>query len=584
MIDGAAQPDYAGSPLININGNSLAGSILSVSNVAVTLKALKISGYTGTAVNLNNADDSVLQDLDLSDSTGNYSQTGINVVNGSDNVTIQNIDASGTNLGIQVASSAGPVIRNNILNHSGSGTNTPAFFLNNVTGLAVGAISGNTFDGSSAGLRIDNGQSGLIIGDASVAGAQIRIEDGTSGMSSVSARAIYLNNVDNATIDGVDLGYATASRTGDGIRADGGCDALTIRNTDVSNRATGIEASAGTDLTVNDNTLANDGVALDLLNMSKLSASAALVASGNVFTSSNLAFRINTLTGANAGLTFGTSGTDVVIDNAADGLGTVTGTAIQLSNADGVTIDGIDLTYTGTGRTGTGINAGTGSDNLVIQNVTSSNRNRGIQVSGVTDPSIINNSLTNDNIALYIDSASDGADAGSAPIFVSGNEVGGGNEGIRLWNMSGITIGTTGTEAVVVDNGTSGLNTSNTALNFRNLSGVTVDGLDLSWTGSPNRTGSGLFADGNQGSNVTIQNVTASNRANGISMVLGGNNATFANNVLMNNSIALQLTGGGQDLTVTDNTLTGSNTGLLLDGFSDGATPTASRSWRLGTW
>ncbi len=170
VIDGTTQPDYAGSPLININGNSLAGSILSVSNVAVTLKALKISGYTGTAVNLNNADDSVLQDLDLSDSTGNYSQTGINVVNGSDNVTIQNIDASGTNLGIQVASSAGPVIRNNILNHSGSGTNTPAFFLNNVTGLAVGAISGNTFDGSSAGLRIDNGQSGLIIGDASVAG------------------------------------------------------------------------------------------------------------------------------------------------------------------------------------------------------------------------------------------------------------------------------------------------------------------------------------------------------------------------------------------------------------------------------
>src|SRR5262245_37118596 len=62
-IDGTTQPDYAGMPLINIHGNSLGGSILDVSNVAVTLKGLKVSGYTATAVNLNNADNSVLQNL-----------------------------------------------------------------------------------------------------------------------------------------------------------------------------------------------------------------------------------------------------------------------------------------------------------------------------------------------------------------------------------------------------------------------------------------------------------------------------------------------------------------------------------------
>src|SRR3954452_7414020 len=81
-IDGTTQPDYAGTPLINIHGNSLGGNVLDVANGGVILRGPKISGSTGTAINLSNADNSALQGLDLSDPAGNYGQNGVNVANG----------------------------------------------------------------------------------------------------------------------------------------------------------------------------------------------------------------------------------------------------------------------------------------------------------------------------------------------------------------------------------------------------------------------------------------------------------------------------------------------------------------------
>ncbi len=67
-----------------------------------------------------------------------------------------------------------------------------------------------------------------------------------------------------------------------------------------------------------------------------------------------------------------------------------------------------------------------------------------------------------------------------------------------------------------------GLNsTPGIALHTYNMPNSTFDGLDLSYPGS-NRSGSGLYQNGNMGANVTIQNVTATNRNYGFDMHGGG--------------------------------------------------------------
>src|SRR5439155_7104134 len=96
-----------------------------------------------------------------------FASAGVSVDTSSNNVTIQNVTTTGTAVGVQVFNSANRTIQNNTLTGSGTG-----LYLDTVTGLTAGAISGNTFSNSATGLRVWN-ISGITIGDASVAGANI---------------------------------------------------------------------------------------------------------------------------------------------------------------------------------------------------------------------------------------------------------------------------------------------------------------------------------------------------------------------------------------------------------------------------
>ena len=121
-------------------------------------------------------------------------------------------------------------------------------------------------------------------------------------MNTVTGRLIYLQNVDYATIDNLDLGYAITTRTAEGIRADSNSDFLTIKNTNLANRTTGLVMNGGRDLTLTNDNFSNNSQALDLNSLTKQFAASAIIASGNNFTNSSNAIRINTLTGTNAGL------------------------------------------------------------------------------------------------------------------------------------------------------------------------------------------------------------------------------------------------------------------------------------------
>jgi fibronectin-binding autotransporter adhesin len=589
-----------GGGLITIDGHFNSGDVFFVNGATASnssILGLKIKGYAshGFGIRVNGASGVTLQNLDLSDPAGNFvpTGTGIQVENTSTDVminnvnvsrttngivvsssdtpkilnvnasftltgvqvtqsaspTITNVNASSTTSGIRVIASANATVRDNTLNNS-----VLSLYLNGSTGLAVGAIRGNTFSGSSQAVRIDDGQSGLIIGNASLSGtAHVVIEDGTSGMSTVTSRAIYLKGGSaNATIDSLQLGF-TAGRSGEGIRVDEGGQFLTIKNSNVSGRSNGVTVTAGMNLTLTGNNLSNNGQSVIISGVTRQSiapAAAAVTASDNIFTNSANAIAISGLTAANAGLTIGTTDDkNIVIKDASSGLQSVTGTAILLSNVDNVTIDGIDLSYSGLNglhRSGTGIfgSATSGSTSWTITNVNASNRTTGISVNGGNDLTLTGNTLVNNGQAISIADVTKLAPASKA-VFALGNIFTKSLNGLAISNLTGanagLTIGTTGIENIVINNATSGLQSvTGTAINLSNVDNVTIVNVDVGFADG-SRSGSAIIGSASSNSSFwTIRNVNASNRVSGIS-ISGGKNVTLIDNNLSNDGQSINV-------------------------------------------
>ncbi len=77
-----------------------------------------------------------------------------------------------------------------------------------------------------------------------------------------------------------------------------------------------------------------------------------------------------------------------------------------------MTITGLDLSYSGYGRTGTGIYSDGTMNNLTITDVIATNRNQGFRIGDAgQDLTLTNNDLSDNNDALYISGFSDGADS-----------------------------------------------------------------------------------------------------------------------------------------------------------------------------
>src|SRR5262249_35277861 len=131
---------------------------------------------------------------------------------------------------------------------------------------------------------------------------------------------------------------------------------------------------------------------------------------------------------------------------------------------------------------------------------------------------VTNSTLTNDGTALYVDGVAKNTLAG--PVIASGNLFTGSDTPLQLYNMSGETIGTSGTN-IVINNATDGLNTTaGIPISLQNTNNITISGVDVSWTGS-GRAGAGIFANGTN-NNLTITGVNAANRSAGLQLGDGG--------------------------------------------------------------
>src|SRR5205085_467118 len=134
---------------------------------------------------------------------------------------------------------------------------------------------------------------------------------------------LYLRNLPNSTIDGLDLSYTGPSRTGIGIYSDANLGAgLTIQNVTATNRGAGIQLQGGgQDLTLTSNNLSNNATALYLDSFSDGADanSVPVVASGNVMTGSDTGYQLFNM----ANQFIGTSGTGIILNTAAEGLKTM---------------------------------------------------------------------------------------------------------------------------------------------------------------------------------------------------------------------------------------------------------------------
>jgi hypothetical protein len=177
VIDGTTQPGFtSGTQATYVKvGTAFTGTIFSA------------SGVTGITI----------KGLDLSYSSPRQG-AGIGFTNCNQTFILDNFIRN-RNIGIAVNGGQDHTIQNNDLLASGQDTNQPCIFLLNITAGSIPngiAMSGNKFGGNAnMGFRIDN-MTNLVIGDASVSGVNIVIEDnsGFTAMGLAGQFMLWFNN------------------------------------------------------------------------------------------------------------------------------------------------------------------------------------------------------------------------------------------------------------------------------------------------------------------------------------------------------------------------------------------------------
>ena len=226
VIDGTTQPDYAGSPLIQINGSSLQAGVngLLISAGGCTVRGLAINHCPLDAIRLEILGGNIIQGNFLgTDPTGTvalgngeggvmvYGSPG-NLIGGT-NAAQRNVISGGNQNGIYLflAGSAGNVVSGNYIGTSVTGLAA----LGNVdSGIEVATASSNLIGGAAAGagnVLSGNGQSGLYILSPTATG---NVVQGNYIGVDASGTAALKNGQDGVTLNGVSgntIGGATAA-------------------------------------------------------------------------------------------------------------------------------------------------------------------------------------------------------------------------------------------------------------------------------------------------------------------------------------------------------------------------------------
>ena len=266
LIDGTSQPNYAGTPLIQIDGSALSqganGFVLTASSS--TIEGLSIVGFSGSGVVLNSSNGDLVAANYLGlpaigGPAGNGNGTGISII-GSSNNTIGgtspssgNVISGNTGNGILINAGGGPATANDVFgnligtNPAGTlaaGNGQRGVVVMAASGTAIGspaASLGNVISGNvGAGIALLSGATGTVIQNNEIGLAF----DGKTPLGN-QGDGIYLSDSPSNQIGGTDQheGNLIGANLGNGVNAVGASSRLLVEGNDI-----GTDASATLDL------------------------------------------------------------------------------------------------------------------------------------------------------------------------------------------------------------------------------------------------------------------------------------------------------------------------------------------------
>ena len=535
---------------------------------------------------------STIRGLDLSWTGADTSGRGINLNNCSNN-TIEDVSATNRQYGAFVEGTySDNVIRTSDfsgaehtgINAIGTGTGNSYLYndLSNVqgyygTGLVIEhdplfRVVGNAFSDSKYGVSLRYIDAATISSEFVTGQAQASID-----VSSVWSIGLGMANVNNSTIQGLDLSWSGGTPTGYGIylsnssnnviteiTATSRANAAHIIGTYTGNviQSCDLSGSGGYGILAAGHGSANKYLNNNLANSAyvaiQVSADTQFEVAGNNFLDSRFGLVLAGLTGA------------VVTPDAVPGqaradidVSTVSDRGLILGSVTNSTIRGLDLSWAGAGSSGWGVVMSHSHDNT-IEDITATNRNTGLQflyenrantvqnsdfsgaVYGInfyawgTGNRYFNNNLSNcTNTALSIlnDNQAEIAD----------NNFSGSLKGLLLYRMQDIDVSPSGGIDIDVSDVLNGLTLSD-------VTNATISGLDLSWGGAT-ATGNGLVVSG--GGNVTIDDVTVRNRRYGINVGSSSSMVEIRCSRIEDNETGIYVTGSATGIVVNDSILAG---------------------------
>ena len=203
-----------------------------------------------------------------------------------------------------------------------------------------------------------------------------------------------IGNIDNSSIENLQISESPASSTLDtglNVRAS---DNLLIQNNSITDRNKGINISFGSEVRVLNNDVSNaSGTALTIASVgSTATLPERIEVSGNLYTGSVNAVSLQNM--SDQTISDGSiAGSNVILENSS-GLATASGTALNLLNIDDSSVSNLDVTGPGAGTSSKGIDV-RNSDRLVIEDNDAAGRSAGIILLNGRDVDVLNNNLVN---------------------------------------------------------------------------------------------------------------------------------------------------------------------------------------------
>ena len=619
IIDGATQPGYAGTPLIEITGNNTVSFGFDVTGGNSTINGLAINSFTSSGIvlttNSGNTVTNCYLGTSLDGATSKANGAGISIQGGSNGNTIGAVIGKAGNLisgnqtnGIQISGSNGNMIAGNFIGTNAAGTGAlgngsyglRVFGSNNSIG--AGSISSrNVVSGNSRGIGLETTASSNLVasnfigttfdGSAALAntedGIQVFGPNNTIGGTGTFERNVISGNGTNGILVSgsaasgnlIEGNYIGTKASGTAALANGGG----IRIIDTPNTKIGGIGGAGNLIS------GNAGVAVSIEGASS---------SGTTIQANFIGVDASgTVALANAG-GIGISGSNNTIGGSGAGMGNVvsgnTNTGIALFGGSGNNIQGnlIGTNASGTAAlaNGAGIQV-TGSNNVVggdtpgTRNLVSGNTGIGVAIGGDANKVLSNYIGVAANGFTKLGNASGVSIIGSnhviggpvAPNVISGNV----NDGIDGQDLTAITIqdnliGVDSNGSAPVGNGGVGMRLSNTTGStiggssaiFRNIvcangsGGISIEGASSSDNKIlGNYVGTDLTRTIRMGNLFGIA-VSGSNN------VIGGANSTDGNSVIGNTNSGIGIA-NATGTRVQGNLISGNDYGVVLENTVD---------------